>query len=221
VSGEVFDERFAEFVAKTIRGPKFGAFEQLVAQHLVAAVASDPLRKIRLVCEAAYMCNPEKLNIDLDRLEVTYKVATSLINVVASEGIGVIICAVPWAFPPSAESFRRFIKPWWSSEFLSYTVDGTSSEVERVEKELNAMAEDQRFFNITMGGKAALTVLGYRSLVSQFVGWAMPFVQQVFEKVSRTVSPTVYNEVLRMMARTGEGFPRERGRREASMGERG
>jgi len=221
MSEDMYDERFAEFVAKTIRGPRFGAFEQLVAQHLVAAVASDPLRKIRLVCEAAYMCNPEKLNIDLDRLEVTYKVATSLMNAVAHPDFPVPVYTIPWAFEPTAENFKRYIEPWLTGRF-SYSYQGPEDERRKIVKAIQEMEKHEAFFTITMGRRyTKLPPDSYWLLVNQFIGWAIPFVQQVFEKVSRTVSPTVYNEVLRVMARTGEAFPRERGRRETSMGERG
>ena len=221
MSEDMYDERFAEFVAKTIRGPRFGAFEQLVAQHLVIAVAGDPLRKIRLVCEAAYMCNPEKLNIDLDRLEVTYKVAISLMNAVAHPDFPVPVYTIPWAFKPTAENFKRYIEPWLTGRF-SYSYQGPEDERRKTVKAIQEMEKHEAFFTITMKGHyTKLPPDSYWLLVNQFIGWAIPFVQQVFEKVSRTVSPTVYSEVLRVMARTGEAFPRERERREASMGERG
>ena len=46
-------DSFQEFARQALRLTRKGSFEQLVCQHLIVSVASEPLTKVRLVCEAA------------------------------------------------------------------------------------------------------------------------------------------------------------------------
>jgi len=59
-NGETKDS-FQEFTSQALRLRRRGSFENLLCQHLIMSVAADPMTKVRLICEAAWMVNPNKI----------------------------------------------------------------------------------------------------------------------------------------------------------------
>ena len=64
-----------EIAGLALRFNKRGAFEQMVANHLVLSVNSEHLHKVTLVCEAVYMSDIDKLKIDKETVNKIYAVA--------------------------------------------------------------------------------------------------------------------------------------------------
>ena len=117
-----------EFVVKALRGPKRGILEHSLCQHLALAIASQPLRKIRLICEAAYLLDEktrEEIGISNDDLEVIYQVCLGFVNAthatVPSFYSNIEVWSVNWGFIKKRreiEIFRRYIAPWFSDRTI-------------------------------------------------------------------------------------------------------
>jgi len=110
---EVETEGLEEFAKTALAGKKMGAYEIHVCQHLAACVSADELKKIRLVCEAAFAAADENWLSEetLQELDGIYKVAEKLIKArrhVSADGME--IWSVNWGF--TKEEFERLIKPW-------------------------------------------------------------------------------------------------------------
>lgn len=63
------ESSFQEFTSQALRLHRRGSFENLLCQHLMTGVAANPLMKIRLVCEAGWMVDTDKIGLDLKQVE--------------------------------------------------------------------------------------------------------------------------------------------------------
>jgi len=119
-----------KFAIRALRGPKRGILEHSLCQHLALAITSEPLRKIRLICEAAFLLDEKtwkEIGINEDDLDVLYRVALAFINS-ANENRRyydqvIPIWTVSWSFNKPAddlELYRRYIQPWCSKYTLEY-----------------------------------------------------------------------------------------------------
>jgi len=117
VEAKTEEEKLTEYASAGLRGPKYGVYEQLLAQHLVqATVSTDPLRKIQLVCEGALMVTGEKrkaLQIDMEKLEVVRAVNEAFIHrsEITNKFYDCLV-VVEFGFEESEENFKRYITPW-------------------------------------------------------------------------------------------------------------
>lgn len=153
----------------------------------------DPMNKVRLVLEAAFMVPHEKLNIDFESAETVYLVALGFLNTnVNSEYV-----SIAWGFTLTKENYERFIKPWHRSIPLSF---GTScqSETEGKRQRLSeAEDEAERFFLLTHD--LNLYPASLQALKSEFLRWSISVVMQIFEKLSRLIDPDLYREMLQIL----------------------
>jgi hypothetical protein len=107
---------FQSFASQALRLQRKGSFEQLLAQHLIQSVSMDPLSKVRLVLEAAFMVPSDKLDIDYDLVETVYLAALGFLNTnVESE-----VVSMAWGFTLTQENYARFIEPWHRNIPLSF-----------------------------------------------------------------------------------------------------
>ena len=116
-----------KFAASSMRGPKRGIYQQLLAQLLIKANrANDSLIKISCICEAALMSRKKK-KLDMKLVHVCYMVCQSfksseIRNISYSflhrkEMIDVTRMA--WVFPQTEENYRKYIESWQHIQ-LSY-----------------------------------------------------------------------------------------------------
>jgi hypothetical protein len=108
-----------KFVSGSLRGPKRGIYQQLLALLLVKANRSnDPFIKIQSICEAALMSKNKK-KLDMDLIDQIYKVAQSFAASEVRElryshvhryTVGVV--KINWTFPQTEENCRKYIMPW-------------------------------------------------------------------------------------------------------------
>lgn len=118
-------QKLADYASKGLRGPKYGIFEQLLAQHLVqATVSSEPLRKIQLVAEAALMIDTEKqkaLDIHMEKLEIVRAITEAFNHrtEITNKHYECLV-AVEFGFEETEENYNRFIKPWGPDQRLSH-----------------------------------------------------------------------------------------------------
>lgn len=187
------EKGFEEFASKALRLHRRGSFENLLCQHLIMSVAVDPLRKVRLVCEAGWMVDPDKIGLDIKQVETIYTVALSFLNTNPKTDF----LSMAWGFSLTVENYRRFIAPWrrkTSLFFLSSCVADTEEKRKRLDQAKN---EAEHFYLMTY--KLNLSFSSLQVLKSEFLRWALPLVMEIFEKLARLVQPDLYKEMLRIM----------------------
>lgn len=201
---------FEEFVSGTIRGPRKGIYSHLLCQHLISAVSSRPLRKIRLVCETVMMLpDPKSVGVDIDEIDVMYKVARAFQQTSHFKWENIHYCYVPWPFEDSEENYERYIAVWRQNIEIRYyplmvgyvpiwQEEKYERERERIEEAVDKMPLWRRTMYMTRKGN--LSELSYNSLVSQFTAYALPKIQVVFAKIARQVDPGLYQQILQTMA---------------------
>jgi hypothetical protein len=122
-------DSFQKFASQALRLQRKGSFEQLLAQHLIQSVSMDPLNKVRLVLEAAFIVPRDKLEIDWELAEAIYLATLGFLNTnIQGEFI-----AMAWGFRLTEDSFKRFIKPWHKDLPLAFAA-GCDAEIEREQK---------------------------------------------------------------------------------------
>ena len=140
------NESLEEVAFRALRGPKTrGILEHSLCQHLAQAVYSAPLRKIRFICEAAYLLSQEErqqLGINNEELDVIYRVCLSFLNVVANRAATVTkkrgrkfvtypcspytYYTIAWAFnvtlppPEILNQYKRYVQPWIRNNYIRY-----------------------------------------------------------------------------------------------------
>jgi len=117
-------DEFLEFVSSAIRAPRAGAYEHLLSQFLAQAViCTDPLKRVKVVCEAALMI-PESerksLAIDYETVQVLNHLANAFLNRSTHKIEEVEVVSIPWGFPLTEKNFEKFIKPWLKCKFPFY-----------------------------------------------------------------------------------------------------
>lgn len=116
------EDEFQSFLGTARRAPRAGAYEHLLSQFLASAVVvTDPLKRVKIVTEAALMI-PESqrtLAIDYEKVKVLNLVANALLN----RSIHKLekqfeVVSVPWGFPQIEKNFTVFIDPWFDCNLL-------------------------------------------------------------------------------------------------------
>jgi hypothetical protein len=122
-----------KFTASSMRGPKRGIYQQLLALLLIKANRSnDPLIKISCICEAALMSKKKK-KLDMKLVHVCYTVfqsfqATEIVHCPFSwlhENSMIDIARVAWVFPQTEENYKKYIKEWRHVPLSYYTLHTT------------------------------------------------------------------------------------------------
>jgi len=110
-----------------LRHPRKGALEQFASMKLVKSLYSDPLKKILLTIETAFLLEPK--DVDREKLQSWYEVATSLKNVVKftfKTNIGWktytdrVMYSVPWIFRRIRSNYDTYIRPWFGGTVYYY-----------------------------------------------------------------------------------------------------
>lgn len=119
------DKGFLEFVSSAIRAPRGGAYEHLLSQFLASSVVvTDPLKRIKIVTEAALMI-PERerddLAINYEKIQELNAVANAFLNRSTRKLEGLEIVSIPWGFYLSEENFERIIAPWLKCKYQFWT----------------------------------------------------------------------------------------------------
>lgn len=197
---------FESFASEAIRGPRKGIYEHLLCQHLIAAVSSRPLRKIRLVCEAIMMLpDPKSVGVDMDEIDVMYKVARAFQQASHYKFTNARYACVPWPFEDTEENYHKYIAVWRQDVDIQYYPllyvcysDHERKEYEEERRRISDKVAELPFWQRTlyMTRQGRVTELSYDSLVSQFTAWALPKIQQAFVKVAKQINPTLYQEIL-------------------------
>ena len=222
------DKSLADFSSKALRGPKTGAYQQLLSQKLIKSIQTkDPLQKIVLTCEAAYLCkNKDKL--EMDKIEAVFKISNSLINTEVKPDSSI---RVAWSFPKTEENYNRFFKPWQLIELrfnphdTIYRVDNypekpsfhhqSEYDAERtwelwdevnkeILKHMDDMSDSETFFIKC----SAIGRSSFFSLRGEFESWALPIMLNALSSITEEIDPEVYKDMLSQMK---DNEPEEKG----------
>jgi hypothetical protein len=201
------EDDFAEFVSKAIREPRGGAYEQLLSQFLAQAViCTDPLKRIKVVCEAALMipeAEREDLTIDYETVEVLNAVTNALLNSTKNRGD---VISISWGFQETEENGQKFIGPWQKTKIWYYP-DLLRTHVEfypyygyGIRKIKRIITEP--FWSWFFDATNCLSMEGYNLLRNSFVAWAIPQIQLYLSELTHVVSPSLYGEVIGLYTRS-------------------
>lgn len=187
-----------ELGARILRPERRICNEDLISSELAMAANSDPLNKIRHVCEAVLLLSEKELvkaDIKLrDQQTATklYTICLALQNAYVHQLIdtyGRIIdkwASIAWSFP------RKEAKEWlgaWASDLeFTYWQGGLGDE--KRETELNKI-EDRfgRMYEVT---KSQCTMPTLQVFRTKFEIYAMPIVTALMQKTLHLVSPSSY-----------------------------
>lgn len=183
-------EELVEFAGTAIRAQRGGAFEALFSQMLASSVVvTDPLKRIKIVCEAAFTVKEEsreELKVDFDRIDVLNQVANALLTPVVEhrKDFDLEAVSVPWPFSPTEESFNKFIHPWftctihyWPTLMQKHCAWHVSRrDWSRPRIVIDKIIKEPMwswFFNAS----SCLSPQGFNTMKNAFAAWATPQVQ--------------------------------------------
>lgn len=202
-----------KFVATALRQPRGGIYEQLLSQFLAQAVlVTDPLKRIKIVCEAALYAQKERedLAIAFEIIEVLNAVANALLNSSSQRIQGIIgeVVSVSWGFSPTEENYEKYVRPWFTCLVSYYPMllrhhvefeRRNSYEPPRIKRIITDPLWDW-FFDAT----SCLSAEGYNAMRNAFAAWAIPQVQLYLAELTQVVNPNVYAEVLGLYTRNSK-----------------
>ena len=188
---------FADFANAALRLHRRGSFEELLCQHMIMSIAAEPLSKVRLILEAAFMVPPDKLKADISQVENIYTVAVSFLNTDPATGI-----YISWVFPQTNENFDKYVRPWRLNVPLSFVVNVPADRTDK-QKILDAKnGEAEKFYCITT--YLGLHPSSFQVLKAQFLVWALPLVMDVYETLSRVIDLDVFEKILGVLKPEGK-----------------
>lgn len=193
------EDSFESFTSQALRIRQKGSFETLLAQHLVVAVPSDPLSKVRLISECCYMVPSGKLDLNMKLVETIYLVCLSFLNTQTKTGS----VNSTWGFPQTEKNYKRFIKPWHRDVPLSFVYDTRQERMQKDKLREQSKTEAQEFFLFTC--HLDLSLGSFQILKVQFLSWSIPLIMQIFEKISRIIDPDLYRELLGVLKPQNQG----------------
>jgi hypothetical protein len=204
------EDELLEFAGRAIHGQRGGAFETLFSQMLASSVVvTDPLKRIKIVCETALMVREESredLKIDYDRIKVLNQVTNALLTSTAEhrKDWDIDVVSVPWPFSFTEESYTEFIAPWIVPTFQYWPVlmrnhckwhwhcDSSTYRYQAVIDEIIENPMWSWFFDASK----CLTPQGFNIMKNAFAAWAIPQVQMYLATLTEIVSPSLYSEIL-------------------------
>jgi hypothetical protein len=217
--GEDEETDLQKFVANAVRAPRGGIYEHLLSQFMAQAViVTDPLKRIKIVCEAALMI-PEKdrenLAIDYDRLRGFNLVANALLHyTVRQEFYGKLpfqVISISWGFAMDEDNYRKLILPWIQYPVMHYPFlirDKKHVEIgyDSYSLPIVKKCSCEPLWSYVFAASTCLAMEGYDSLRNSFAAWAIPQVQLYLTELTEIVNPTLYAEILGLTARGRKGY---------------
>jgi len=193
------DDALKEFAKRSLRPSKQKSRAMIMVQHLFASITAKPLEKIRLILEAARMLIEEentRLDIDIEFIEIAYAVVITLLNKVQKKRYVFnpngtyderqIIC-LGWNIPNTEVRGRQYLKPWICG-YVQYWPGMLPPEAHEEKNQI------EFWFELTR----VLQPQGYAVLKGSFIRWAMPQAMQILNKITSSIDPKLYQEMLRI-----------------------
>ena len=214
-------EEVERLAAKTLRPERRISAEDLVASELASAILSEPLAKIRHVCEALMLLDEaerKQAGITEDEAresERIYALASAIQNahidremISYSPPIAIDkFATIPWPFP--REKAAEWLE-WVGEDFrhlVLYYPHGGSESREKRSKKYEELPYLEHLHAITSGEETAMHT--YKGLVIRFTQYAMPKAAALMKKIILLVSPDSYRQALQILrgGRRGKAGP--------------
>lgn len=185
------EQRDPGLLGKFMQGAKFSAFERLLCTHILESINAAPLTTISHITRASLILDEEqaeKTGIDQENAKQLYtisqRLATSPRVSIDGEAMYMIhLETVDW---------EEEIKPW--ARMKSYECTLTPREQEEYDKIL----EDEDYYELAIFAAKRLTETGYMHLVSDFLVYAMPVIEDMSRRLSGLVNAETYTELMKM-----------------------
>lgn len=215
-------EERPSFISEAVRRPRTGVYQQLLAQKLKVNRVSDPLQRITLLCEAAYMSR-NKDALDMKIIDIAAAACRSFLNTDDSKKEPWVNIA--WVFPPTEENYVKYIKPWLTVSYHYYPtrtiyayvhygenlryqdMERPASRYEkitkffdeikkRIYKEINEKPDYERFFIVT----TAISKTTLQAFKGEFTNWMLPKLLEQQSIIVDEIDPQVYLKTLSLIA---------------------
>lgn len=199
-----YEDSVEEFAAKALRTPKRLSAEDLIASELAVSILSDPLAKIRHVCEALTLLSDDELKQadvpkkELEDMEKIYAIGCAIQNAYVhrlDDKFGrtfEISAAIPWPFDRSeSEAYLGWAK---SAKVEFYSSNDV--EVKKWMAEINALNDLEKLYEVT---SRQMTITSYRMCVTRFIRFAMPRATAIMKKLICLISPDSYSQALQIL----------------------
>lgn len=195
-----------ELAAKAIRPGRKLSIEDLLASELATAALSEPLSKIRHICEALMLLDDnEKVSVgittgELKEAKRLYKLAITLSNIFWDRFINLDgtwtdrSATIQWPFDQSeAREWKEWIAPL-GLKLRWYDESSMGDEKQNADKIADV---SERVFTLTQGRK--IMPDNAKSFISNFTILAMPKVATIMRKIVGLVSAESYLTALRII----------------------
>lgn len=215
---EGFGDGVEELAAKALRPPQRLSAEDLVASELASAVLSEPLAKIRHVCEALMLLDGDEreqagiTKEEAREAEKLYALATALQNahinreIISFDPLISVdrYAMIPWPFP--CEEAEAWLD-WVGDDFHAlYWMRRSEEQQKKVEKKIEELTHLGSVHFITRTQEATMDT--YKGIVIRFTNYAMPRATVLMKKIIRLVSPDSYRQALQILRGGKRGKPR-------------
>lgn len=220
---ETSEKGLGDFVSVSMRGPKRGIYEQLLAQLLIKSNRTNyDLIKIISLCEAALMSR-QKDKLDMNHVGVCYAVSRSFLNTKPDPNMKDVV-RVAWSFPKIEENWEKYIDPWHRATVPYYPLETrhrkknyphkwrysnyTSPWEARVKaneyldykdgltKKVYEEMGELPIYDQFFQTTGALSTEGYQILEGEFAGWALRQLSEIKAQIAQEISPQVWREAL-------------------------
>jgi len=172
--------------------PQFNAYERLLCSHLIEAVNAEPLQTVSHITRAA-------LSIDKkteDKTRIDKKVALSLYTI--SQRLATAIKntdkwgEVTYSVSLKTVNWDRDIIPWRVPECYAWVAEGERSE------KITSAIEKGDYVAAFMQSCRNLSPAGFANMVSDFLLYAVPIIENMSRQLSEIVSPETYTELMKL-----------------------
>lgn len=175
--------------------PKFDAFERLICSHLIEASKNEPLLTVIHICRASLALTDDArktLGIDKDKMHSLYTVAQRLAAVSIQKDSG---AQDTYSVNLNKSDFDTSLTPWIDSE-NGYEVHAwTGSPFWNERQKLKSAGNGERLFYLTCHH---LTPASYQKLVSDFLEYSIPQIEDATRRLTTLVSPETYTELIKL-----------------------
>ena len=180
--------------------PSFNARERLVCSHLIEGINATPLDTVLHTMQATLLLDAEKLDdlyIDKEKVVSIYTVAQRL--------------AAAKPFTPYNQDppfyvvhtltldFEKDVKPWIKIKYYPhFNKTGRWDKLDK--KEYDELMEEYPPKQAFDHANKSLSLDGYEALVSDFLEYASPRVQEIGGKLAGIISPETYQDLMRLFS---------------------
>lgn len=174
--------------------PKFDAFERLICSHLIEASKNEPLLTVIHITRAALAVNDEtrkRLGIDKAQMLSLYTVAQRLATAIPFKNPG---DTPKYSVNLSTVDFDADVQPW--IKMTAY--EGSASHYSDIWNKFESLKDKKDPEGVFHLSNKILTVAGYNHLVSDFLLYAIPIIEDTTRLLTSLVSPETYTELIKL-----------------------